>query len=405
MEEVDLSELKIQRDPHGRPRTKRGLLSLLAGGGILILVGVIVLLSGVLSSPATVRVGTVSLLYPSQARSVLTASGYVVAQRKAAIASKATGRLIYLGVEEGDRIKKGQIIARIESRDVEAALAQAVANNEVARAILEQAKAELHDASMTYDRQKALLEAKLISQSEFDAAEARKKSVDAGVDAAEANVKATQAAVNAAEVGVEYTRIRAPFDGTVLAKNADVGEVVAPFAAGANSRAAVVTVADMSSLEVEADVSESNIERIRPGMPCEIALDAYPEVRYRGVVHKIVPTADRAKATVLTKVRFLDRDDRVLPEMSAKVNFLSEPLSKEASSAPKVAIPATAVISRGGRQIVFLVNEGTVLEREVTVGEQLGSQLAIRSGLAPGDQIVIDPPPSLESGTKVQLAQ
>ncbi len=386
VEDVDLSALKIQKDPEDskRPRSQRGLVIIVASVSIVVVVSIVVALFSLLSSQPPIRVATVSLVNPSQASAILTASGYVVAQRQAAIASKATGRLVYLGVEEGDEVKEGEVIARIESEDVEAALAQAVANQELARATLNQFEAELHEASLTYERDKALLEAKLISQAEFDASEARMKSLAAAVDAAEASVRATEAAVKAAEVNVENTRIRAPFDGTVLAKNADVGEVVAPFAAGPNSRGAVVTVADMASLEVEADVSESNIERIAVGMPCEIVLDAYPESRYGGVVHKIVPTADRAKATVLTRVRFINRDERVLPEMSAKVHFLSEPLPEGTSSQSKIAISPSAIVERGDKKVVFLVREGSVVEIPVEVGKWLGN---------------------LESGTSIELTQ
>lgn len=407
VEEVDLSSLRIQKEPESpeSPPTRKRFALILASAGFVAVAIIIVVLYGVLNPRPPVRVATVSLVYPSQADAILTASGYVVAQRQASIASKATGRLVFLGVEEGDRVKEGQVVARIESEDVEAALAQAVANYELAKATLEQAKAGLHEASLTFDRQKTLLEAELISQAEFDAAEARLKSSVAAVDAAEANVRATDAAVNAAEVGVDNTRIRSPFDGTVLAKNADVGEVVAPFAAGSNTRGAVVTVADMTSLEVEADVSESNIERIRVGMLCEIILDAYPQIRYRGVVHKIVPTADRAKATVLTKVRFVDRDERVLPEMSAKVHFLSRASHEDSASSSKVAISPTAIIDRGGTKVVFLVEAGSVVETPVDVGGQLGSLVEIRSGLTPGDQIVLNPPDDLEDGTRIQVVR
>lgn len=407
VEHADLSALKIQKGPETsrRPSIRRGLPLILASVGLAVVALLAIILYGVIHPVPPVRVATVSLVYPSQASAILTASGYVVAQRQAAIASKATGRLVFLGVEEGDRVKKGQIIARIESEDVEAALAQTVANHELSKATLEQAKAEWHNATLTYNRQKALLEGRLISQAEFDASDARMKSAIAAVDAGEANVRATNAVVNAAQVGVENTRIRAPFDGTVLAKNADVGEVVAPFAAGSNARAAVVTVADMASIEVEADVSESNIDRIRVGMPCEIVLDAYPETRYRGVVHKIVPTADRAKATVLTKVRFLDRDDRVLPEMSAKVHFLSEPTPEGSSADPKIGISPTAIVTRDDKKIVFVVKEGSVVGMPVEVGVQLGALVEIRSGLSPGDRIVVDPPPNLESGARIQLSE
>ena len=205
---------------------------------------------------------------------------------------------------------------------------------------------------------------------------------------------------------MENTRIRAPFDGTILTKNADVGEVVAPFGAASNSRGAVVMMADMSSLEVEADVSESNIEKISDGQPCEITLDAFPEKRYRGVVGKIVPTADRAKATVLTKVRFIDRDSRVLPEMSAKVSFLTEALSDSAASAkPKLVISAAAIVSKDGAKYVFVIKENVLARRNVTLGNAIGGSIEVLQGLSAGESVVLKPAENLADGMKVKTGK
>ncbi|MGH7456608.1 MAG: efflux RND transporter periplasmic adaptor subunit, partial [bacterium] len=213
------------------------------------------------------------------------------------------------------------------------------------------------------------------------------------------------AAVRAGEVALEYTNIRAPFDGTVLTKNADVGEVVAPFGSASSARAAVVSIADMSSLEVEADVSESNIQRIKPGQPCEIVLDAYQETRYPGVVGKIVPTADRAKATVLTKIKFVQIDERVLPEMSAKVTFLSKASAENTmNSAKKIAVSPAAIVTRGDQKIAFVVRDGIVTETPVEIGGTLGSMLEVRSGLVEGNQVVLNPSENMATGTKVKLA-
>lgn len=348
-----------------------------------------VLLRSALTPAAEVETVSATLTYPAQANAVLTANGYVVAQRKAAVASKGTGRLVYLGVEEGDRVVKGQIIGRLEDQDVVAALAKA-------RADLKVAQADSFDATTSLHRQQTLTASGLASKADFDAAEARYMRTMASIASA-------RAAVEGADVALEYTKIRAPFDGTVLTKDADVGEVVAPFAASANSRGAIVSMADMTSLQVEADVSESNITRVRVGQPCEITLDAYPETRYQGVVHKIVPTADRAKATVLTKVAFTDRDDRVLPDMSAKVAFLASTLSDSAAAAPpKLTVPSTAIAERDGRKVVFTIREGVVSEAPVRTGERLGSLTEITEGLSQGEVIVNRPPAGLSAGTKVK---
>jgi RND family efflux transporter MFP subunit len=219
-------------------------------------------------------------------------------------------------------VKEGQIIARLENDDATAARDQAAANLNVAGSTLDQAKAELQDAALSFERDKDLVEKGYIARAEFDSAEARYKKAAAGVAAAEAALKASKAALQGAEVALAYTFIRAPFNAVVLTKNADVGDIVTPLGAAANAKAAVVTIADMDSLRVEADVSESNLELVTVGQPCEILLDALPTSRFRGAVHTAVPTADRSKATVMVKVGFLDRDERILPEMSAKVAFL-----------------------------------------------------------------------------------
>lgn len=391
---IDLSKLRINHEeqkktnPLNRSRF-RGFIY--AAGFIIVALIIFYFIKNSMSPVELVELTTVSRVSPSQANAILTASGYVVAQRKASIASKATGRLVYLGYEEGDRVKKGQIIARIESADVEAALNQA-------KASLEISKADRNDAEQTLTRAKKLFERQLISQAELVVAQARYNRVIATISSAEAAIKA-------AEVQLENTIIRAPFDGTILMKNADVGEVVSPFAAGASSRVAVVTIADMTSLEVEADVSESNIEKITPNQPCEITLDAYPDQRYRGYVNKIVPTADRSKATVMTKIKFVDKDNRVLPEMSAKVSFLSAPITDKTQTQSKLAVTASAVTKRNGNNVVFLFAGDEVSEVNVEIGEKMGSMIEINSGISAGDKVVLKPNENLHSGTKVKIKE
>jgi RND family efflux transporter MFP subunit len=224
-------------------------------------------------------------------------------------------------------------------------------------------------------------------------------------DQVAASIAVSQAGLKAAEVQVENTLIRAPFDGTILTKNADVGEVVSPFSAGATSRVAVVTIADMNSLEVEADVSESNIEKISFNQPCEITLDAYPDQRYRGFVNKIVPTADRSKATVMTKIKFLDKDNRVLPEMSAKVNFLSSPIIDKVQAQPKLAVMASAVINRDGNKVVFLLSKDEVVKVIVETGVQMGGMVEIKKGLSAGDKVVLSPSEKLDAGKKIKIKE
>lgn len=357
-----------------------------------------------LLSPSVQAVAVTSVVSVdfSEPTVLLNASGYVVPQRRAAVASKATGRLVELRVKEGDTVKKGEIIARLESGDVNAALNRAQANLSVAQFAQTQAQAELHEATLIYKRRKALLEEELIPKADFDAAEARFHRARAAVSSAEAGVQAAEAAIRGARVEVDSTFIRAPFDGTILTRNAEVGEVVAPFGSSTLAKAAVVTMADMTSLQVEVDVSESNIEKIRLGQRAEIVLDAFPEVRYEGGVDTIVPTADRAKATVLTKVKFKNRDDRVLPEMSAKVAFLSDPAARS-DRKPAFAVEPGAIVRRNEKNVAFRIRDNRVEEVPVETGDPVGNRIEVRKGLAQGDRVVMSPSDDLSAGDKVAI--
>jgi len=388
---ADLSALRINRgsDPAAGKGTPRWLTIGVPAAGVVILVILLLATGGSLGSAAPVRLTPATMVSPIRSGAIMIASGYVVAQRKAAVASKGTGRLVYLGVVEGDRVREGQVLARVEDSDVRAQLAQAQANLALSRA-------ELRDAERSLARERMLLDSNFTSQAAYDAAESRLDRVKAGIAVA-------QAMLQSAEVSLENTVIRAPFDGTVLTKNADVGEVVAPLAGGAFSKSAVVTIADLRSLQVEADVAESNLEAISPGQPVEIVLDAYPDVRYPGYVAKIVPTADRAKATVQVKVAFRSYDSRVLPEMSAKVHFLPRPSRVAVDTQPVLVVPGTAVVERNGRNVVFVVEGGRAVEVPVEVGRQVGSSVVIREGLRPGVQVVDSVSASLRGGAKVTV--
>ena len=339
---ADLSSLKIDRSQNGlqKPSNKR-VYWIIAGIAAAVIIYFVFakLWDKYVNPPLEVKMISATLQSPAQTNAVLTASGYVVAQRKAAVASKGTGRLVYLGVVEGDKVTTNQVIARLENDDIKALLNQAKAN-------LKLNEADLKEAENNFNRQKELLKSDATTQENVDAAESAYKRVLASIDLAKAQVQAQ-------EVAMENTLIRAPFNGTVLTKNADVGEIVAPLAAGVNSKAAVVTIADMNSLQVEADVSESNIEKILPDQDCEIRLDAYPDKAYAGYVAKIVPTADRSKATVMVKVGFKNYDKRVLPEMSAKVLFLNEPVKESELQAQQyLVVPESSIATVNGKNVV-----------------------------------------------------
>lgn len=401
----DLSKLKIEKGERAAGPSRRRKKKLIIGA-LVLLVAVTGFLytGGVLSPTVSVDVATVSLVYPSQSISLLNASGYIVAQRKAAVASKATGRLVELLVEEGSRVTKGQVIARLENEDAAAAKEQALANLNTSRAGREQALVEREDAEREYRRYEKLIAGASVARSQFDAAEARYRRAVAAARAADAMVKSAEAALEGARVALEYTMIRAPFDAVVLTKNADIGDLVTPLGSAANAKAAVVTIADMSSLQVEVDVSEVNISSIRVAQPCNIQLDAFPDIRFRGEVHAIVPTVERTKATVLVKVRFIDKDPRMLPDMSAKVAFLSRPLTPEEEK-PRLAVAQAALANRNGTASVFLVRENRVKEATVTTGEKLGEMVEVVSGLQAGDVVVLRPPKGLKNGSKIKIAE
>lgn len=390
---VDLSTLKIDKSnksgASGRGRKWLHLLWLLLP--VVLYFGYQLTIKQV--TPATkVKIATAQMLTGSEASAELVATGYVVAQVKAAVASKATGRLEVLNVEEGDIVKANQILAILDNADVKADQARALAN-------LEMARADSADAAIKYNRVSELIKSGSTTQDIVDATKAN-------YDRAVASVNVALAGVRYAEVTVENTIIRAPFDGTVLSKDADVGEMVAPFSSAGSSRGAVVTLADMSSLEVEADVSESNIYKVKVGAPCEIILDAYPNIKYPAAVKKIVPTADRSRATVMTKIAFTQIDEKVLPEMSARVNFLPEKSGVADTPQPAViAIPKSAVTSREGRKVVYKLVGENVQEVAVQIGRELGTFTEISSGIAVGDQVVLSPAGGMKSGDKIEISQ
>jgi len=400
MSEADISRLRISRDNAGAPfkPRRRGL-------GRFVLIAAVVAVAGLLvtramMAPVQVETATVSVAYRSQSFTLLNATGYVVAQRKAAVASKATGRLEWLGVREGSVVRQHEVLARLENRDVTASMEQAAANVKVSQANLEQGEAELNEAERNFNRSRDLLAKNFVSQAAHDTATGRLEKARAAVSGYRAAIAVAQANHRAAQVAVEQTLIRAPFDGVVLTKNANVGDVITPFSSALGSQAAVVTMADMSTLEVEADVSESNLAKIKLDQPCEIQLDAIPDARFRGRLLRLVPTVDRTKATVMAKVRFAELDPRILPEMSAKVSFLSQEVP-DGERGARVAVQAAAVVTREGKSVVFIMRDGRAVQAAVEPGDKIGELLEIRSGVAAGDKLVLRPSEKLRDGVRV----
>jgi len=398
----DLSKLRIDRSvaPVASYRRRRWLW----WGGILMVLAVAGGWFALQPRAVTVLTTSVVTTYPSQQFVLLNATGYVVAQRKAAISSKATGRLEWLGVAEGSRVKAGDIIARIDARDVVAQGEGAQANVKAARAALEQALAEERDAVAQLKRSQDLFAKGFVSASAVDTAKARAEKATAGVANARATISVSEASSRNAQVSVDYTVIRAPFDGVILSKSANVGDLVTPFSNAADSKGAVVSMADMSTLEVEADVAESSLSKVSVGQPAEILLDALPDSRFRGRISRIVPTVDRAKATVMTKVKFDAIDPRILPEMSAKVSFLSQDVTAEQQK-PMVAVATDAIVQRDGRAVVFVIRDGVAMAVPVTTGKKVGDLTGIAGDVKSGEKVVQKPAENLASGALVKVAK
>jgi RND family efflux transporter MFP subunit len=397
----DLSKLSISRDQKAFSPNKGGRRKWwIAGGVVVALAGGFIAIRGG-NGPLAVESGVVASAYPSQAITSLNATGRVSAQRKAAVSTKATGRLEFLGVQEGSIVKAGEILARIENKDVTATQDQAQANLRATRANLEQGMAELRDAEVNLKRSEDLARKNFISSATLDTAKARFDKAQAAVASLNGAIGVAEANLRATNVTVEQTLIRAPFDGVVLTKNANVGDIITPFSSAADSKGAVVNMADMSTLEVEADVSEVSLSKISVAQPVEIQLDAFPELRLLGKVSRIVPTVDRSKATVLVKVEFVEKDKRVLPDMSAKVAFLSRDLKPEERKSVTAVQPAV-VAKREGKDVVFLIEKDTARLAPVTVAAKIGDLVQV-SGVKPGDKVVLSPSEKLKDGAAVSI--
>ncbi len=389
----DLSRLTIDRDaPPPGVRRALGRATILAVLAMALIATVALMVRS--GSAPLVQVAVVAAGGASAAggNASVTANGYVVARTRASVSSKIAGRLAMLNVSEGSFVRAGAVIARLDNADYEAGVAQAEANLATARAGLIESEADRDQLRREVERQRTVRaqNPNLVSQQELDLAESRAAQAEARVRAAMARKDAAEAGLRLAQANLENTFIRAPFTGTVLRKEAEVGEVVAPSVGGGLTRGAVVTMADLTTLEVEVDVNEAYIARVRGGQPSRITLDAYPDTSFRGAVRQVVPTADRQRATVQVKVAIRDRDSRILPEMGARVDFLEPDTVRPstAAAAPVLRVPAAAVREVGGRSVVWLVREGRLERRAIAAGPVSGGMREVRSGLAGGEQLL-----------------
>jgi RND family efflux transporter MFP subunit len=393
----DLASLRIQRDEAPRRRSiwpAAIVVVALAAIGVVAALRAGRSLGAVEVETASAIVARAGLAQPGSA--VLTASGYVVARRKAVVSAKIQGRLEKLNVEEGSQVREGEVIARLESADYEAQVVRA-------RAQVQRAEADLAENQRQLRLADELARANVLARDSLEAAQSR-------VRIAEASVALAKADLVLYEALFQNTFIRAPFTGTVVKKMAEVGESVAPIPPGVNistASGAIVALADLYTLEVETDVAESNVAKLGPDQPAEVSVEAFPDRKFRAVLRQVIPTADRTKATVQVKVTILDKDKDLKPEMSAKVTFLERD-AKDEPQLPQerptvVTVPKETLTTRQGKPVVFEVLDGHVRSRSIEAGSERQGQVVVKAGLAGGETLVLRPPQALKDGDAVRI--
>jgi RND family efflux transporter MFP subunit len=339
------------------------------------------------------------------AGAVLNASGYVTARRRATVSAKVTGKVLEVFVEEGKPVHKGQVLAKLDDSQVQAALAVNEAQLETARRGAAEDEARLREAELTLGRREQLVKEQVISKAELDSQRAEVESLRARIAVANQQIKVSESLVNQRRTDLADMQVRAPFDGVAISKDAQPGEMISPVSAGGGfTRSGIATIVDMSSLEIEVDVSESYINRVHPAMPVEAVLDAYPDWQIPAHVITTVPSADRQKATVRVRIGFEKLDPRILPDMGVKVSFLNErPATEAEATRPRLLVPTKAVRSSDGKSIVFVLREDRVERRAVTVGTASGDQTEVLAGVSAGERVVVDGPQTLKDGDKVKV--
>jgi HlyD family secretion protein len=396
----DLSALRIEREP------------LNTGGGRWVKwVVILVLLGGAgggawywlnRERPVEVEVVAVSERAAGTQASVLNASGYVTARRRATVSSKVTGKVIEVNVEEGMEVRQGQVLARLDDSSLQAAMALARAQLEAAKQSIPEIEVRLAEARVNLQRQQRLMKDGLTTPSAIDQAEAEVNSLVARISSLREQINVAQSQVALQQTAIDDMVIRAPFSGVALSKDAQPGEMVSPVSAGGGfTRTGISTIVDMRSLEIEVDVNESYINRVSAGQPVSAVLDAYPDWQIPAKVIAVVPTADRQKATVLVRIGFVALDPRILPDMGVKVTFLREADAAAPVAQAMTLVPKGAVQSDNGASFVYLVQQDTVERRAIKTGGTDGDRLEVTAGLKGGDRVVISPPAGLAEGVKI----
>jgi RND family efflux transporter MFP subunit len=404
-----LQQLRIDRT-EGAPATSPVRRSWLIGGtlGVLVLLGVgWWMISG--AKALAVHVAAARPMPGGAAgASVLDATGYVTARREATVSAQITGTVTAVLIEEGDHVKAGQVIGRLDDTAQRAALAQAQAGLNSAQAQLTQDQVQLEQSIRDLKRAEDLVKRSLVSEQAVEQARTQVDAQSAQVLGQRRQIDLAAANLRSAQVQLDYCTVHAPFTGVVIAKSAQVGEIISPFSAGGSfTRTGIGTIVDMDSLEIEVDVNEAYINRVQPGQPVESVLNAYPDWKIPSHVIAIIPTADRSKATVKVRIGLDVKDDRIVPDMGVRVSFLEEkkPVS-EAQAPPKgVLVPLAAIRTAGDQNVVYVLQDKKAQQRTVTLGGTLGDARQVLTGLAAGETVIVDPPPGLTDGTSVRVAK
>jgi len=394
---MDRSEDPSRYEDSGRRRRRRWILI-----GIAVVVAALVLWR-MLGGPVAVRTATVEAAAGASEGTVLNASGYVVARRLATVSSKVTGRIVDVLFEEGATVEEGQVLARLDPSLAQAEFNIARSSLEAARRGLREVEVRLAEARRTLARNQSLVERKLVAQSVLDASQAEVDALAARLQSARAEVSVAESSLALRQQGLDDLVIRAPFGGVVISKDAQPGETVSPISAGGGfTRTGIATIVDMASREIEVDVNEAYINRVRDGQRVTATLDAYPDWQIPGHVVSIVPTADRQKATVRVRIAFDELEPRILPDMGIKVSFLEE--ARDAA-APRAAptVPEAAVQTSDGETYAWVVRDGKVERRSVRVEAAVDGRVPVSEGLAAGEIVVVDPPRRLRDGAVVEL--
>jgi len=398
----DLSGLRIEEGSRGNAGVGRGLrYALLAGLAVAVLAVVAIMAHG---RAPEVEVATARAAGGTGGATLLNASGYVTPRQRATVAAKITARVIDVLVDEGMVVKAGDVLARLDDSDAQRRLAAARTSRDATAAAIANLEVNLANAQRELQRQKDLQRDGVTTVEALDLAQTTADSFRAQIAAAREQVKAADAQIQVAQQDVDNCTVRAPFGGIVVSKDAQVGEMVSPLSAGGGfTRTGIATIVDMNSLEIEVDVNEAYIARVVPAQKVDAVLDAYPDWHIPSNVRTVIPTADRQKATVKVRISFDRLDPRILPDMGVKVAFLAEPRDGQHAAAPRALVPQTAIREVGGKKVVFVVREGTIERRAVSLGGTQGGEVEILAGASEGEQVVVKGPERLADGDRVKV--